>query len=124
MKKKWNDTAARYVDYSATTAANNEMIEAKRKSLVATKTLEAKIAELSALRMQFFIMKQELDTLKNEIKEFVQDSEIINDEYENTLITYKFHDKTVFDVTKLKEDNPQLYAKYSKIVQERRLQIC
>lgn len=67
--------------------------------------------------------EDEQDQLSMAIKVVLQDNEVAVDGDGTVLVTWKNSSSTKFDATAFKEENPELYARYSRTTQSRTLSV-
>lgn len=80
------------------------------KKIVATEEIEMQHRELLKTREDKKALENKEDMLRFQIESFMQDAEILVDQNDNTIVTWKTSDR--FDSSKLKESEPDVYEEY------------
>lgn len=90
---------------------------------MATTDIILRIDTLKAYKKEMKILEEKENQIKKELVEFMQNSEILTDSFDNVVATRKLIMSNRFDLTAFKEENPELYKQYLKESQSERFTV-
>lgn len=91
----------------------------ERKAVTISEQLEAKVNELKEIKYQIKKLESLAENNTIEIMNFMKENDTLIDSQNNILATWKMQEVKRLDNKKLKNENSQLFDKYSKISQNR-----
>lgn len=78
----------------------------------ATADIKGKITTLKKIQDEMKALKKREESLKEKLKEYMGDSDVLEDKNGNVLVTWKENLKMVFDTKTFKQVKKELYDKY------------
>jgi putative phage-type endonuclease len=94
---------------------DSQYISAQKDSVIkANDTIISNVIQIKALQDQQQALNDQVEQIKVNVMNYMQDHEVLTDVEGNTLVTWKMTTQNRLDSKKIKEVNPKLYQQYSK----------
>lgn len=86
-------------------------------------TLEKKVKELKALKLQKKELEVQIEILENELKQDMLKTGVFNHSGEDWSLSWKLEHQSRFSQSDFKKDHPKLFKKYQELKEYRRFLI-